>query len=158
MYCAHCGKPIPDEALFCQCCGNRCAQTPKEITKEIPAQPQSQPEMPTGIPLPPSQTMGRYAEASEDTPFSSQGTDRMTDGPGVPYKADEFEPKLPPSGKEKKKLPKWLWITICAVATVLIGLLILFLLNPEDLKPSSESEAPSASVAQQPADETAVTP
>ena len=121
MYCAHCGKQIPDEALFCQHCGCKCAQIPKDITEEKMAQPQSQPEIPREIPLPSVQKVGRYAMSPGETLFSSQSAGRMTEMSDVLYKANKFDSLLTANVNNKKKLPKWVWITICTIVAVFFG-------------------------------------
>lgn len=145
MYCMHCGKPLPIEASFCPNCGKSCADH-VEHHSDIPEGEQKTPAQ-----RPPEQLYGRYAgDTPQDSPqqpgqSAMQKPEIIPTPPASPAQSFSGSIKVSQiSAVTKRKMPKWLLITLCAVSVLMVASLILVLLNPEDTKSADTIQQSSA--------------
>lgn len=110
MYCTHCGGQISEDALFCPSCGKSRIENPvnpQQAAKYMPIKEEQE----VSLNMTPQQLSGRYAKAHNISEHMPQ----------------ESVPK-------KRKMPRWLLISICAGAVLLFALIVIILLNPEDFR------------------------
>lgn len=157
MNCIHCGKPLPGEASFCPNCGKSCTNH-SEHSQQGTEFPMPEEKQKSPLDLQPDQQTGRYAASFDWVQNSPQQAARssliQSESPSEqttePHQAIFGTDQMPQSsGSRKRRMPKWLLITICATTALLVAFLILVLANPEDFKPAGANEPLSATEAPQ---------
>ncbi|MDD3921229.1 MAG: zinc ribbon domain-containing protein [Eubacteriales bacterium] len=148
MYCTNCGKQVEENALFCSNCGARCVAPPQK--KPLPVAPAIQPtvESPaTDKPESKADTASITANIQEaDTPaipspeINASTSFIMQPSPSTAAAPTSASPA--PEAKKKKRMPKWLLITlICVGSALLLTLGVLALIEAVEQAAAGISEA-----------------